>query len=102
MSDDLEAIVSGPEGFTHGAQPDDPVPNESDCCFGCDYHNCMISNCPVCEEMILWDWRNLDPPKWAHIDRPIDGHDHQDPPPEHWAWIVANRVHVFDGTGGDE
>lgn len=81
--------------FVHGRQADDPVPtNESDCCFPCGYHNCMVESCLACEGIVVWNetW-------WEHLDMPEDGHTHHAGPPEHWDWVLQERARI-DGEGG--
>lgn len=88
-----DAIVRSTDVW-HGAHPTDPVPNESDCCFGCSYHNCMVANCEVCDELMVWD---EDPDRWRHLDPPEDGHGSTWGPPEHWEWVLQQRAHLDGG-----
>jgi hypothetical protein len=78
---------------THGAQATDPVANESDCCFGCDYHNCLVTTCDHCEEIIGWDW---EADNWSHLNPPA-GHRAEAEPPEHLAWLKQQRLLLIDG-----
>lgn len=96
----------------HGAAATDPVANESNCCFGCDYHNCLVTYCEhdSCFEMVGWNW---DDDCWVHIgfDRP-HGHQAQADKPEHLEWLREQRcnitppetgssLHQYDGYPGD-